>query len=332
MRTHRDHELTSVFDRLNRMKIFLASLILIAWILGACTPVATPEGESVQSDAPVDETLTLIDGLDREVELPGPAQRILSMAPNNTEILFAIGAGDQVIGRDELSDFPPEAIEVPSIGSTYGELNTEAIVALEPDLVLAADITSPEQIQAIEGLGLQLFMLPNPMSFGDLFENIRVVGQLTGHESEAFALTVDLEARVQSVIERVSDVEKETVYFEVDGTDASAPWTVGAATFQDMMINLAGGENIAASIEGWAQINLEELVVQDPAVMLFSSGLWVPTTIESVSERAGWAEISAVVNGRVYAIDTNWVDRTGPRLVDAFESIAVAIHPDLFGP
>jgi iron complex transport system substrate-binding protein len=266
----------------------------------------------------------------REVVLPGSAQRIVSIAPSNTEILFAVGAGDQLVGRDEVSDYPPEALEVASIGSTYGELNTEAILALEPDLVLAATITSPEQVQTLETLGISIFLLANPEDFSGLLENINIVGVLTGHETDAEALADELEARIEVVTRRVEDAKRVSVFYEVDGTDPTAPWTTGAGTFQDVLIGLVGGENIAADIAGWGQMSLEEIVTRDPQVVIFGEGPWVPTTVESFLERSGWGEIAAVVDGRVYGIDTNWVDRPGPRLVVALEQMALMIHPELF--
>ncbi len=329
-----------------RLIFTIITVMIIGLVLSACGGPSAPAEEPVESSIPtlapaemqeptIEPTedvypLTIVDGMDREVVLPGPAQRIVSIAPSNTEILFAIGAGDQVVGRDEVSDFPPEALDVPSIGSTYGELNTEAILALEPDLVLAATITSPEQVQTLEVLGIPVFLLANPDDFSGLLENIGVVGILTGHEAEAEALAAGLDERIEAVTQKAADAELVSVFYEVDGTDPTAPWTTGAGTFQDVLIGLVGGENIALDIAGWGQMSLEEIVTRDPQVVIFGEGPWVPTTVESYSDRSGWGEIAAVVDGRVYGIDTNWVDRPGPRLVDALEEMALMIHPELF--
>ncbi len=331
---------------LARLIITILAVVIMGLVVAACGGPSAPAEELVESSPPtpaptemqeptVEPTedvypLTLVDGMEREVVLPGPAQRIVSIAPSNTEILFAIGAGDQVVGRDEVSDYPLEALEVASIGSTYGELNTEAILALEPDLVLAATITSPEQVQTLEVLGIPVFLLANPEDFSGLLENIKLVGILTGHEAEAEALAAGLDARIEAVTQKATDAELVSVFYEVDGTDPTAPWTTGAGTFQDVLIGLVGGENIAVDIAGWGQMSLEMIVTRDPRVVIFGEGPWVPTTVESYSDRSGWGEIAAVVDGRVYGIDTNWVDRPGPRLVDALEEMAVMIHPELF--
>jgi iron complex transport system substrate-binding protein len=320
-------------------------IITLALLLGACGPStpeaapATPEPqepvaeelEATATEAPAaPEQVRVTDGLGREVILDEPAQRIVSIAPSNTEILYAIGAGSQVIGRDEISDYPEEALELTSIGSTYGELNTEAILALDPDLVLAATITTPEQVQTLEALDVPLYLLPNPMTFDELFDNLLVVGELTGRQEEAQQLVDELNTRVDRVLEKTVDVDDVSVFYEVDGTDPTAPWTTGSGTFQDVLIGMAGGENVAADIAGWGQMSLEELVTRDPEVIIFGQGAWVPTTVESLAERAGWSDITAVQGSSVYGIDTNWVDRPGPRLVLALERMAEAIHPELF--
>lgn len=299
------------------------SLILAAAFVLALAACARPSPEPL---GPVD----LTDGLGRQVALQGPAKRIVSLAPSNTEILFALGAGAQLVGRDEVSDYPAQAANVASIGSTFGELNTEAILALEPDLVLAASITAPEQLQSLEALGLSTYVLSNPLDFAGLYDNLRSVGKLTGHEAQANELADLLKTRVEVVTALTAGAGPTSVFYEVDGSDPGAPWTTGTGTFQDLLIELAGGRNVAAGIEGWGQIDLEELVTQDPQVIVFGEGPFVTTTKESLSERAGWGGIAAVQSGRVVPIDTNWVDRPGPRLVDALEALARALHPELF--
>ena len=300
-----------------RFKVVLLAALALA-------PAACQAGS-----APSDEPLQWTDGLGRQVALSAPAQRIVSLAPSNTEILFAVGAGAQVVGRDELSDFPAEALRVSSIGSTYGQLNTEAIVALQPDLVLAASITAPEQVQALEDLGLTTYVLADPSDFEGLYQNLQIVGELTGQQAGAAELAAGLEARVTAVAEQLQGMDRPRVFYEADGSDPTAPWTTGSGTFQSVLIDLAGGTNVAAEITGWGQFSLEQLVVVDPQVIVFGFGTFVPTTAESLAARPGWATMSAVADGRVHAIDTNWVDRPGPRLVEALEAMARVIHPEL---
>src|SRR5688572_9216804 len=151
--------------------------------------------------SPVGGTTGLTDGLGRNVVLPQAAQRVVSLAPSNTEILFAIGAGSQVVGRDEFADYPEEAKSLPSVGGSMGNYNLEQITALKPDLVLAAEINTPEQVKAIEELGLAVYYLSNPKTLEDLYTNLEIVAKLTGHEADAAILITSLKARVAAVDE-----------------------------------------------------------------------------------------------------------------------------------
>ncbi len=148
-------------------------------------PTTVPTIEPTTAPMPAAEPITLVDGLKREVKLAKPAQRVISIAPSNTEIVFAIGAGAQLIGRDDLSDYPADAASIDNIGSAFGKLNTEAIVALKPDLILAAEVNAPEQVKTLEDLGLTVYWLANPKDFAGLYDNLKIVGTLTGHAAEA---------------------------------------------------------------------------------------------------------------------------------------------------
>jgi iron complex transport system substrate-binding protein len=298
---------------------------------------STPEPEPTTSPTetplpePTAESITLTDGLDRQVELSEPAGTVISMAPSNTEILFAVGAGDQVIGRDEFSDYPAEASELPSIGGGFGDYNLEAIVELEPDLVLAAGINTPDQVQALSDLGLIVFFLENPTTLDEMYTNLLTVAELTGHLEDTEELVKALQDRVAAVDDAVSSAEdRPTAFYELDATDPSAPWTAGTGTFIDSLITRAGGENIASDQEGqYLQLSIEEILVRNPQVILLGDAAY-GVTPESLMERTGWSAIDAITNNRVYSFDDNLVSRPGPRLVDGLEQLAVLLHPELF--
>ncbi|MBV6391861.1 MAG: Vitamin B12-binding protein [Anaerolineales bacterium] len=313
-------------------------LTLLLALLVGCAPDQTPPvvdsaptevaaTEAAPTEAP---TLTFTDGLGREVTLAASAQRIVTLAPSLTEFVFAVGAGSQLVGRDDLSDFPAEAADIASIGSTFGALNTEAILALEPDLVLAAEINTPEQVSELEGLGLTVYYLSNPLTYDELYEQVNLFGQLTGHEEEAAELAESLAARVEAVESAVANAaEKPTVFYEIDGTDPSKPWTTGPGTFMDTMITMAGGVNIGGVLsDAFAQISAEEIVAQDPDIIILGDTLY-GITIESVGERPGWADLTAVKENRIFAFDDNLATRPGPRLVDGLEELLKILHPEL---
>jgi iron complex transport system substrate-binding protein len=280
---------------------------------------------------PTQEQITIVDGLDREVTLVEPAEMVVSLAPSNTEILFTIGAGEQVIGRDEFSDYPSQVTHLPSVGGGFGDYNLETIVNLEPDLVLAAEINTPEQVKALEDLGITVFLLANPNSLDEMYENLLTIADLTAHVSETEDLVEALRSRVSKVESAIESAEdRPTAFYELDATDPSAPWTAGSGTFIDTLITMAGGENIASDMEGqYLQISIEELLIRDPQVILLGDAAY-GITPESLVDRTGWSNISAVVNERIYTIDDNLVSRPGPRLVDGLEQLASLLHPELF--
>lgn len=342
-----------------RKNIFIILIFTLALILGACAPQAEPEveepvmeipaeeasveqAEVVDEEAsaevpaeevePTPEVLELVDGLGRTVSIELPVERIISLAPSNTEILFAIGAGDQIIARDAFSDYPEEALEITDIGGGWGDIDTETILTLDADLVFAAGLTAPEQIQSLEDLGLTVYALENPTDLPGMYENLRTTAMITGHETEAEALIESLMARVAAVEEKVADVEEiPTLFYELDATDPNAPWTSGPGTFIDTLITMAGGANIGGVLEGaWAQINLEELIAQDPNIILLGDFLYGGITPEDVIARPGWEGLSAVQNEQVFTFNDNLVGRPGPRLVDGLEELAKFLHPDLF--
>jgi iron complex transport system substrate-binding protein len=297
-------------------------ILLFALTLVACAP-AVPSNNAAG--------LTLTDGLGREVQLASAAQRVVSLAPSNTEILFALGAGDKVVGRDEFSDYPEEAKAIASVGGSMGEYSLEAIVALKPDLVLASELNSPELVSSLEKLGLTVYYLSNPKSFEDLYTNLEIVATLTGRE--ATKLTDSLKARVTAVDEKIAPLSyRPTVFYEIDATDPSKPYTAGVGTFIHLIINRAGGANfteLAGITDPYPQVSLEQLVVMPPDFIILGDSMW-GTTPEVVAGRPGWDVLTAVMESRVFPFDDNLVSRPGPRLVDGLEALAKLLHPEVF--
>lgn len=321
-----------------KINLLSRSFLLLAILLAACASPATamlpePQVDVLEATATAtpDPTVTLNDGLSRTITLAGPAQRVISLAPSNTEILFAIGAGDQVVGRDDASDFPVEAADLPSIGDTFAGLNTETIVSLQPDLILAAQITPVEYVAELEQLGLTVFWLANPRDLAGLYANLDIVGQLTGRQEEARELSTSLQTRAIAVEDALTDItEIPVVFYELDASEPNAPWTSGSGTFIDILINAAGGENAGAVLTGdYAQMSIEELLVQNPDVILLGDAAY-GVTVESVAERAGWSQLAAVQNDQVFPFNDSLVSRPGPRLIDALEQLAVLLHPEQF--
>ncbi len=275
--------------------------------------------------------ITLTDGLGRTVTLASPAQRVVSLAPSNTEILFAISAGSQVVGRDDLSDYPQQVAGLQSVGGSMGNFSTEAIVALKPDLVLAAEINTPELVKSLEDLGLTVYDLKNPTTLDAMYGNLETVAELTGHEAETQALIQSLKRRVAAVDAKVENATtRPTVFYELDATDPTKPYTAGPGTFIDLLIQRAGGVNVAGTLKDpYPQLSLEQLVALNPSVIVLSDSAY-GVSPETVAARPGWNTVEAVKNARVYPFDYHLLSIPGPRLVDGLEQLAKLLHPELF--
>jgi iron complex transport system substrate-binding protein len=310
--------------------------LLFTLLLAGCGPasiptkVPAPVSPAVAvTQAPASTAITLTDGLGRVVVLKEAAQRVVSLAPSNTEILFAVGAGRQVVGRDEFSDYPAETSSIQKVGGSMGQYSVEAIVALKPDLVLAAEINSPELVKQLENLGLTVYYLKNPKTFEELYVNLETVAQLTGQDSTK--LTDSLKARVAAVDEKIMPLNaRPSVFYEIDATDPAKPYTYGPGTFGDLLITRAGGFNIGGKLtDPYPQISLEQIVVSNPSIILLGDSAF-GATVESVLARPGWKPIAAVTSKQIFPIDDNLISRPGPRLVDGLEQLAKLLHPGVF--
>ena len=311
----------------NTIKSIFAFVLCFTLLLSGCqsqssVPITLPA---------IKPSITLTDGLGRSISIEKPAERIVSLAPPNTEILFAIGAGSQVVGRDSFSDYPPQAKNIQDIGGSSGKYNSEAIVALKPDLVLAGEIDTPEMVNSLEKLGLKVFYLKNPTDLEGMYTMLQVISQLSGHEQEANTLVTVLKNRVETVKSKLEQVtSRPTVFYELDATDPAKPYTPGPGTFYTSLIALAGGENIGARLNSaWAQISLEQLLVMNPQLILLGDAMW-GVTPDSVANRAGWKTLTAVKEGHVLPFDDNLLSRIGPRQVDGLEALAKLLHPEAF--
>jgi iron complex transport system substrate-binding protein len=324
---------------MKKSKSMIVLFLIAALWATACAPAAVlqkvQETEAATTAPAAEEeeqaALVFTDDLGNTLQLAQYPQAIVSLSPSMTEMLFALGAGQQLAGRDEMSTFPEAALEVASIGAMWGDLPVEAILAAEPDLVLAAEIISPETVSALQELGLTVYWQANPDTFEDLWDNLREIAALTGHMEEAETLVSDLAARVSAVQTAVAGAETTpVVFYELDATDPSNPWTTGSGTFIDYIITRAGGVNAAAALQGdYAQMSSEALITVDPDVILLGNALY-GMNAESVTARAGWDAITAVKNAAIYAIDPNILSVPGPRLVDGLEAVAMLLHPELF--
>lgn len=298
------------------MRKYFAFTMLIAILMAACAPAPTP--------TPAAQTIT--DDVGRTVTLKGIPQRIVSLAPSNTEVLYALGLGARVVGVTEFCNYPPEAKEKPKIGG-FSKIDLERVVGLNPDLVLATNIHAKSVVPELEKRGITV-VVAEPKNVNDVLAKITFIGKLTGASENAAKVTAQMQARIDAVTSKVATVKtKPRVFYEID----KSLYTPGPGSFIDDMITKAGGINIAADAKGsYVQLTPEAIIAKDPEVILLGDMLFGESP-ESVRARPGWANISAVKNGRIVPIpNEDVISRPGPRVVEGLELIARALYPDLF--
>jgi iron complex transport system substrate-binding protein len=261
-------------------------------------------------------------------------QSLISLAPSNTEILFALGLGSKVVAvGSSFDDYPPEARALPKVAEPdVTKPNLEKIVALAPDLILitGGDPLPLELINRLEGLQLTVLVL-YPRDIEGILQDIELIGTATGASKEAQALTTSLRGRLDAVLAKArTATTKPKVFYEVDATNPARPFTAGPGSFIDAMLTLVGASNVAAGAKSpWAEFSAEELVRQDPEIIILGDANY-GVTVDSVKARPGWSTLTAVKKGAIYPIDDNLVSRPGPRLVEGLEALARIVHPELF--
>ncbi len=289
---------------------FLVALLSAVVVLAACTtPVETP-AEYV------------VDDLGRLVTINGTPQRIISLAPSNTEILFALGLGDEVVAVTMYCDYPPEALDKEKVGDYYGP-DIEKIIALQPDLVLATDFHRFDLIPALEQQGLAVFAVA-PQTLDDVLESIERIGEITDKEAEASQLVNEMTSKIAAVTEQTKDLEQKPSVFYMTWHDPM--WTVGRNTWIDDLINIGGGVNIfSENFESGAMVQIEWVVLHNPEIVITSewSYDWALNATELSST-------SASQTGRIHTFDDDLAQRPGPRLVQGLDWFAHLFHPDIF--
>jgi iron complex transport system substrate-binding protein len=338
------------------MKIFsraLVASIAAALALGACgsvpsaqSPIATVEAPATAgataaratsaavtpaTAVPAVETQTIVDSLGRNVSIPMTPRRIVSLAPSVTEILFAVGAGPQVVGDTKFCNYPAEAQALPKIGGfTAKTISVEAIVDLTPDLVIAGTASQKPVVEALEKLNLPVLVLA-PDSFEAVYAGIEQTGAVTGHTEEAETVVAQMRQRVAMVTAKVASVpadQRPAVFWEVFDEPLT---TAGPNTFIGQMIQLAGATNIFEDAqEHYPQVSAELVVERDPDVILGPSTQSAKLTPELIAQRPGWSNLTALRKKRVYLLDGEITSRAGPRLADGLEALAKALYPELF--
>ncbi len=298
---------------------------------GSIAPAATGTPIPIPSPAPAAYPLTLTDDEGTSVTLVARPERIVSLTPATTEILFAVGAGPRVVATTDFDDYPPEAVALPDVASFQG-VDVEKIVGLEADLVVAGGngFNSPAAIAKLRDLGIPVLVVYAPDVAGVLAD-IELVADAAGEGPSGSSLAAGMQAEIDTVVAAIEagGGALPRVFYELDATKE----IYGPAddSFIAEMIALAGGDPITTGSPTVYSIPLETLLVADPQVIVLGDAAY-GVTPEQVAGRPGWTGMSAVTEGAIRPVDDVVVTRPGPRLVDGLRALALAIDPGVVLP
>ena len=278
------------------------------------------EVKAVETSYPI--TITDLNG--NEIVLKEEPKKIVSLGPNVTEIIYAIGKGDNLIARTDYCNYPEEVLSLPSIG-TLRDINIESVAALEPDLIIGSTHFTDENKQKLEELGIPVAVIYAPESFDGVYDMITKTGEMLNANEEAKKVVKGMQETVEIVKNAVKDEAKPTVYYVV-AFGEHGDYTATGETFIGAMLTMAGGENVAKDTEGWAY-SLEKLVEKDPEIIMASKYY---DTKKAFMEHENYKQLTAVKEGKVYEIDNNKIDRQGPRVSEGLLEMAKILHPNSF--
>jgi len=291
----------------------LTSLLVLLLALSA--PVFSSGQAEIQNSSP--DKISLTDSRGQEILLTDYPKRVISLGPNLTETIFALGKGGLLVGRTDYGDYPAQVKSIPTVGSLQ-EPNIETIINLEPDLALASTHVSEETIQTLEEAGIKVALLYGPNNFSGLSDVINGCGTLLDARQEADQLMADINRRLKIVTKEVDRrTYRPRVYYAL-GFGDGGDWTSGAGTFISTMIEMAGGENIVKQ-KGWSY-SKELLVEADPDIIIMAQG-----KKETFLSLPIYKDLKASLNGRIYEIDENILVRQGPRLIDGLETLSALL-------
>jgi iron complex transport system substrate-binding protein len=297
-------------------KLFFAIFSLALLTLAGC-----------RTTAPQENLVT--DDLGRSVTIKSVPQRIISLSPNTTEIIYALGVEDRLVGVTTYCNYPEGALDKPKV-SEYSNIDMEKVVAANPDLILASTIHKSDAIPAFEKLGIAVLTI-EPETLDGTIKDIELLGRICSKTQEAGVLASGLKERIQAITAKTSQLaenQKPRVFFL---TWHDPLWTVGSSTVIDELITKAGGANIASDLKGHSQIDLESVIERNPQIIFVMSSMGdQDTSFNYIREEPRFQTTEAMKNAQVYKVDSDIFGRMTPRLVDGLETMAKLIHPEIF--
>ena len=291
------------------------------------TAAQQPEAEEpAQEEEPAEEpetaepAVTLTDMTGREITLDEPATRIVALTPSDCEILYAIGAGDLLVGRGKYCDYPAEVLDIPAVESG-SDTNIEQIVELQPQVLIMSTMSqTDEQVQQLEAAGIHV-VVSDAQDIDGVYTAINMIGELVGKQDEAASVMESMQKTFDEIKANAGDGTK-TIYFEVSPLEYGL-WTAGTGTFMDEIANMMGLKNCFSDVEGWAGISEEQVLERNPDYILTISMYYGegPTPEEEIASRAGWENVTAVKNGKILNLQNNELSRPAPRLAEGAKAL-----------
>ncbi|MDF1616649.1 ABC transporter substrate-binding protein [Petrocella sp. FN5] len=305
----------------------ILTMITLMFLVAACAKedVVTEEKTPIVSDGNNEiYPMTLVDKFGNSVVIEKAPSTLISLSPEITELIFALNAGELIIGRSTYCDFPVETEEIQDFGTLF-DLNVESIVEANPDILFLSSMASEDLASNLKNQGITVIILDKDSTLEGTYEYYQIIGQIINRSEEAKLLEEKVRAQIEAVKVAVEGLVPPTVYYVVhaaEGVDTTAT----GETFVHDMITLAGGENIAKDGSDW-MYSLEKIVEKNPYLMLCSK-YW--DTKASIQKLEGYKELDAIKEDRLYEVDENMIVRQGPRIGDAIEVMARIFHPEAF--
>jgi len=312
----------------NKKYILLITIVITIFLAGcgASNTGTSNTGNNGKNESLKNTTypLKLKDSTNKEVTIQSEPKRVVSLSPNFTETIFDLNKQNILVGRTDFCNYPKEVSKVQSIG-TITDPNVEKIVQLKPDLVIASNLTKPNNLKKLEQLNIKVLTISKRESFENTYSNIEDIGKVLNANEKARSIVSNMKEKVKSVQEKVKDKKSPTVYYVVSyGT--SGDFTAGKDTFIGKMIEMAGGKNAASDVTGW-NYSLEKLIEKNPDVLICFNKFNSKNGIKSTK---GYKDLDAVKKNKLFEIDEDIISRQGPRLADGLETLAKIIHPEAF--
>lgn len=279
------------------------------------------QSTEASDEANAEGAVTITDMKGREVTLDKPAERIVALTASDCEILYAIGAGDKLVGRGEYCDYPAEVLDVPAVESG-ANTNIEEIIALEPDVLLMSDMAqTDEQVEQLEAAGVKV-VVSEATDIDGVYTAIEMIGKLMGKDAEASSVIDNMKTTFADITEKSTGDGSKTIYFEVSPLEYGL-WTAGSHTFMDEIATMLGLTNCFADVEGWSEISEEQVLERNPDYIVTISMYYGegPTPEEEILSRTGWENVTAVQNKAILNLQNNELSRPAPRLADGAQML-----------